>query len=212
VENENQNSMSDCCCLLFYNLDLEASCVGMNITIDIDRMNEARLTKHISDVEDEDMKKLWLWYGLNLMVDISRKDWPWKNKQIRLIQTFSNSVTVGDEALVLQIIKLRGKVYVELRDKKAAGGDVKLVKGRKRACETSQTALSAKFAVYKRMRDMVKRIRTKNPNDEFGWDGYLMDQMNLMNYSVSVDRSVEGGTVREKLEPHEYQDMDILLV
>jgi hypothetical protein len=145
------------------------------------------------------------------MVHTARKDWPWKNKHNRLSKTFSECVTVGDEALALQIIKLRGKVYVEFRDKKAAGVDVKLSRGRKKAHEAAQMALTTKFGVYKKMRDLVKRIRTKNPNDELGWDEYLMDQMNLIN-STTVDKSVNGRKESEIIGQDEYQDMDIELV
>ena len=149
-----------------------------------------------------------MWYGLDLLVHTARKEWPWKQKQNRLSKTFSDCVTVGDEALALQIIKLCGKVYVEFRNKKAAGDNIKISRGRKKGEDMADMALTTKYGVYDSMRNMVKRIRTKNPNDELGWNGYLSDQMNIINSTAAIG-SMNGRKDDGLIGQDVFQEMDI---
>ena len=143
-----------------------------------------------------------------MMVHTAGKEWPWKQKQNRLSRTFANCVTIGDEALALQIIKLRGKVYVEFRNKKAAGDNVKISRGRKKGEEMVDMALTTKYGVYDSMRNMVKRIRTKNPNDELGWNGYLSDQMNIINSTAAIGKK-KGRHDEDLIGQDLIEEMDI---
>jgi hypothetical protein len=159
-------------------------------------MNTARLTKNISEVSDE-MKELWEWYGLELMVYTARKDWPWKSKLNRISKRFSECVSIGDEALALQIIILRGKMYVTQRNKEALGVEVKVGRCRKKAEsgeEESYAALTSRFDVFKAMRGLVAQIRERTKGDELGWEAHLMDQMVLRGVTVTLASAVAGGT------------------
>ena len=158
-------------------------------------MNTACLTKNISEVSEE-IKELWEWYGLELMVYTARKDWPWKSKQNRISKRFSECVTIGDEALALQIIILRGKMYVTQRNKEALGVEVKVGRGRKKAEsgeEASYAALTSCFDVYKAMRGLVTQIRDRTKS-ELGWEAHLMDHVVLGGVTVTIASAVAGGT------------------
>ena len=176
-------------------------------------MNAARLTTHISEV-DHEMKELWVWYGLELMVDTARKDWPWKNVQNRLCKRFSENVTIGDEALALQIISLRGKMYVVQLNRIAEGQNVKVGRGRKKAEsgeDAAYTALTARFDVYKAMRGLVKQIRKRTESDEFGWEAHLMDRMVLSGVTMATQSGANGGP-SGLINQFEDQDVDIDIV
>lgn len=168
-----------------------AGCVGADLWGDIKKMTTARLTERFSDVDDQ-MKELWKWYGLELMVQTARKDWPWKSKQNRLCRRFSDCVTVGDEALALQIISLRGKMYVKQRDQKEQGVEVKVGRGRKKAEsgeDTAYKALTARFDVYRAMRGLVSQIRVR----ELGWDAHLMAQVALGGVTMANEFAGASG-------------------
>ena len=88
-------------------------------------MNGLRKTKNISEVSS-DMKKLWVWYGLELLVGVSRKEWPWSHKKDRSTKLLTKCVRVGDEALALEVIELRGCEYMDLKRMKENREDTKL--------------------------------------------------------------------------------------
>ena len=59
------------------------------------------------DGESEDMKGLWVWYGLTMMSTVMRRSWKWNSVVNRKNSMFHECVMIGDEALMLQIIELR---------------------------------------------------------------------------------------------------------
>jgi hypothetical protein len=81
----------------------------------LDTMNELRTNRHVNEVGGE-IKQLWVWYGLEMMVAVARKDWTWHKRINRKTRLFSDCVVVGDEALALQIISMRGHKYIKERD------------------------------------------------------------------------------------------------
>ena len=102
---------------------LIANFIGLGVAVDFESLNVARMTKRVEDVSEE-MRELWVWYGLDLMVHVSRKELAWKQKGHRISKKFADCVTIGDEALALQIIALRGRSYVELKLKRREGEEV----------------------------------------------------------------------------------------
>ena len=68
--------------------------------------------------------------------------------------------------------------------------------------------LMTKYDVYDSMRKMVKRSRTKNPNDELGWHGYLSDQMNIIKSTAAIG-SMNGRKDDGLIGQDVFQVMDI---
>jgi hypothetical protein len=84
----------------------------LNLSKKLEMMNELRKTRHVSEA-GEDMRKLWVWYGLELMVEVSRKEWAWRKLINRTTKLFTDCVVVGDEALALQVISLSSSISTE---------------------------------------------------------------------------------------------------
>lgn len=80
---------------------------------DLERLMERRGTVPYSSLQEKE-KKLWMWYGLTLMVNVARKDWLWGRVRNRRSRTFQNSSYASDESLALMVIKARGIDYAKL--------------------------------------------------------------------------------------------------
>ena len=91
---------------------------------------------------------------------------------------------------------------------------MKVGRGRKKADNgnaAANAALTARFDVYKAMRELIKRIRLRSPNDDLGWDAYLSDQMVLSGVTgggSSSNARFESGLISQD----DIQEMDIEIV
>jgi hypothetical protein len=170
-------SLCKTCFNLFFFTDKSLVC---DLSESLATMNKLRSYKHISEIS-ETMKKMWTWYGLNLMVGVSRKDWAWRSRVNRKTRLFSACVVVGDEALALQIIALRANKYIKDRDTEEAITDKSAVLKKKRGRKSyvtgdeSTKVLTGCMSVFLRKREDIIRIRKSTPNDELGWERYLQD-------------------------------------
>jgi hypothetical protein len=151
-----------------------------DLSVNLDNMNKLRTHKHISEISDM-MKKMWVWYGLNLMVGVSRKDWAWSSRENRKTKLFSTCVVVGDEALALQVIVLRAGKYIKDRDTEESNTDKSIIAKKKRGRKSyvdgdeSTKVLTGCMSLFLRKREDIIRIRKATPNDELGWESYLQD-------------------------------------
>ena len=75
---------------------------------------------HVSE-DSQDMKALWVWYGLTMMSTVMRRGWKWNSVVNRKNCMFRDCVMIGDEALVLQIIELRVFEYWMEKEEKDRG-------------------------------------------------------------------------------------------
>jgi hypothetical protein len=150
--------------------------LGKDLSINLETMNQLRLTTDIGEVSAH-MKELWVWYGLSLMVNVCRKEWIWHKGETRKTRLMGECVVVGDEALALQIICMRGASYFDFKLKRQSGEDIRSRRGRKTFVkgEISTQALTERIDLYVKMRGDVAKIRKATPNDEFGWDRYLRE-------------------------------------
>jgi hypothetical protein len=123
------------------------------------------------------MKELWVWYGLTLMVEVSRKEWAWHKRENRVTKHMSECVVVGDEALALQVVLMRGNMYFSIKVRKQEGESMSMKRGRRAFVEgdVATEVLTERLDIYERMRGDVGRIRKASPNDEYGWERYLRD-------------------------------------
>jgi hypothetical protein len=78
---------------------------------DIESMNIMRRTKHVNEIS-QNMRDLWEWYGLDVMTAVSRRDWKWSKRSAQLNMLFTECVTEGDEAMAIQILDLRGEMFL----------------------------------------------------------------------------------------------------
>jgi hypothetical protein len=174
----------------------------LNLSKKLEMMNELRKTRHVSEA-GEDMRKLWVWYGLELMVGVSRKEWAWRKLINRTTKLFTDCVVVGDEALALQVISLRAEMYIKEREEKNANADVgetKKKRGRKSYVEgdDSTMVLTERMGIFLRMRNDIIKIRRAAPNDDFGWDRFLRDvEENERTGCTSVNRSGSKSNTKE---------------
>jgi hypothetical protein len=115
-------------------------------------MNQLRLSKNIKEVSTE-MKDLWVWYGLTLLVEVSRKEWKWHKRENRVTKIMSECVVIGDEALALQILMMRGGRYYKLKMRKEEGERLSLKRGRRAFVEGDMTTevLTERLDLYERM-------------------------------------------------------------
>jgi hypothetical protein len=150
--------------------------LGKDLSINLETMNQLRLTTDIKEVSAH-MKELWVWYGLSLMVNVCRKEWLWHKCETRKTRLMGECVVVGDEALALQIIWMRGESYFSLKLKQECGEDIRSRRGRKTFVkgDISTQALTERIDLYVKMRGDVTKIRKTTPNDELGWDRYLRE-------------------------------------
>jgi hypothetical protein len=139
-------------------------------------MNHLRLSTNIKEVSSH-MKELWVWYGLSLMVNVCRKEWLWHKSETRKTRLMGECVVIGDEALALQIVSMRGGSYFDLKLKQQCGEDIRSRRGRKTFVkgDVSTQALTERIDLYVKMRCDVSKIRKATPNDEYGWDRYLRE-------------------------------------
>lgn len=142
---------------------------------DIATMNNKRQTTHIDDVS-ENLKALWVWYALDVMVAVSRRQWNWSKRSVQMNSLFTECVNEGDEALAIQIINLRGELFVEQGKLKRNGRKVALKVGRKNKHDDNfDGGLVGNIQKYVELHQEMKMIRALTPNDELGWSGYLRD-------------------------------------
>jgi hypothetical protein len=162
----------------------------------LDTMNEQRTVRHINEVGD-DIKRLWTWYGLEMMVAVARKDWTWYKRLNRKTRLFSDCVVVGDEALALQIISMRGDKYIKDRNEAetAEEGRTKKKRGRKTAIDGDESTkvLTKGMDLFLKLRNDVLKIRSATRNDELGWEKYLREiELNELPGSTSSNGSEKG--------------------
>lgn len=163
---------------------------------DLNTMNEYRKDKKIGDASKE-MKELWCWYGLTLMVMVSRKEWKWSNKKTRQVKLFSECVSVSDESLAMMVLQLRGSYYMELCLKKASleHGCLSEKRGRKKKNDETDSGLVNEITVYLQKHNEVSEIRNKDKGDEGGWYGYLRQQeLEKLNRGGECSSSTAGGS------------------
>lgn len=129
--------------------------------------------------------EFWEWYGLTALAKSARKDWPWWPESAHVKDWVTDSVTISDEALALQVLHLRGDSYLLLKDQmllekaKPLEERTKGKGGRKRRTiprgerPDSQTTLCETVDMYVKYYVAVKETRWADPDDQLGWNEYL---------------------------------------
>lgn len=137
-----------------------------------------RKEKDIKDMPQE-MKDLWSWYALTLMTATARKDWKWKNEDKRTEEMFCDCVTVGDEALALSVLELKGEEYMEEKVRRRSNEYVKGKRGRRKKDSEGKKddGLNHKVSAYLKHRESVLAMRNADPEDNLGWNGYIRTQV-----------------------------------
>jgi hypothetical protein len=85
-----------------------------NLKPDLYDLLEARRTTPV-EMATEQLRNLWEWYALDCLKECSRKTWKWHSASCRSKDLMTNCVAVSDEALLLQILILRGEHYLGLK-------------------------------------------------------------------------------------------------
>ena len=137
---------------------------------------EERGRKPIEHCDDE-TQRLWEWYATKLLVNVSRKAWDWSTPKIRELKLLVDRgcVTCNDEALLLQIIEMRGASFLKLRAQKKANPNqkVKQNRGRKKKNDPDSGGggLVGRYELFQEKLEWVKEVRTKDGGgqDKFGW-------------------------------------------
>ena len=132
---------------------------------------------NIHDVP-QNVKDLWVWYGLTMLPRASRREWPWHHEKTRREQLMCDCVSASDEALALQIIELRGCDYLAIREKNSKlEKPVDKPKGRKKKRgkknPDGEITLCDAALVYCHYHKEICDTRRLDPKDEKGWYGYL---------------------------------------
>ena len=195
-----------CCCIL-----APEQITKVDFRADIQTLLELRGSKDCKSPDvTSDMRDLWEWYGLDLMSNCSRITWDWGVKANRDTKLFSDCVLVGDEALALQVLHLRGKYYQKLYEERKRVGrkNFKQPKGRKKAVEQDDKEFEAtqkELGLYRKLYEQVKEIRAANNDgddtDKFGWGKYLREKQ--------WERKKDGSKQSPKKD--DYQMMEIPL-
>ena len=161
---------------------------------DLQTLLTHRATMHI-DGESEDMKRLWVWYGLSMMSTVMRRGWKWNSVVDRKNSMFRECVMVGDEALVLQIIELRIEEYWIEKERKDRG-DVreKRKRGRTEGEQMSrEKSLKDRICIFMGYREVVGNIRKSErdglQNDKFGWNKFLQNSARAIESASGAIRS-----------------------
>ena len=133
-------------------------------------MMKERSEKKVEDCCVES-RLLWEWYASVVMVRCARKEWPWNKQRVRFdkLMVEDGCVNTGDEALVLQIIEMKGKIFMELRELKKAGKELDEKKGR------DGVGMVGRIDIFKKKRKLVVDVREKDggTDDKFGWYKYI---------------------------------------
>ena len=146
---------------------------------DIRKMLRLRRTIKVEDAEEFD-QRLWEWYGLDLMMAVSRSGWPWGLKSTPSEKLMHDCVSEGDEALALQVLNLRGDYY-----KKLYKEGMKQQRGRKKRHKGKEfCALQEKISIYAQMHAAVKGIRQANKTvvTKTFRQGYTIQQLKVEQY------------------------------
>jgi hypothetical protein len=117
---------------------------------------------------------------------------------------FSECVVVGDEALALQVIAMRGEMYIREQEERSKMEGYQLLKrkrGRKSYVngDESTRALTERISTFLRMRSDVVKIRHGANRDELEWDRYLLNvevkrlEGDLSQHRSEKRRLKEGG-------------------
>lgn len=158
------------------NIQKHFTAKGVSLKEDIGEMLRLRGTKHIDTVSEE-MKSLWRWYASVLLTSVSRKGWSWNNAENRRRRLLRNMVWVGDEALALQILELRGQGYLEEKAKMDEGKLEKRKMGRKKGKINPDECLKKRIDLYFDYREKIMEIRKAECKDGkedcFGWNEYI---------------------------------------
>lgn len=177
---------------------------GTALNKDLEQMLQFRQTKHINEVS-QDMKALWRWYALTLLVKVSRSTWPWRDPENRNSKLMSECVSVGDEAVVLTVLQLRAQDYFDLRKGKANANTPTTPKGRGRqkgVVPDPEKNLCDNIDKYMMFREKIESVRIAEKEDKFGWNAYICQQAcseySLFNGTTRRDRSKKRRTVYEK--------------
>ena len=157
-----------------------------------------RKTVHINTVDD-DLKKLWSWYGIELMTTVARKQWDWHSAEKRRTHLLRDCVWIGDEALACQVLELRGQGYMEERKKANSGETIKRKAGRKKGKIKPEECLKKNIELYFEYRQLISDIRkveqNEETNDKFGWNEYIRKTLQ--------EEHAESGTVAPRSKKKE---------
>lgn len=152
----------------------------------LNTMMDLRRTKLIEEC-DEGIRKLWVWYCLELMRRVSRKDWAWGDDKKRKENRFSECVLQGDEAFVMANLESKIEHYCAIRSAKANNTYQKSKRGRVKGqkMEEAQSAkeIGLRYEYYREKMSEL-RILASEPlcqdNQESdslldNWDKYIQD-------------------------------------
>ena len=171
-------------------------------------MMELRKSTRVEDC-DEGMKKLWEWYGLDLMRRVSRKDWKWGG-EIGELDFFSECVLPGDEAFVMAHLEAKIEHYCEIRkaiqeNRYEKNDKPGRKRGKKQKEEESAGQLGERYEWY---RTEIRKIRVESrqkvkdplvPDREislrWNWD-YHLRNVNRERLRTSIEPGTVGGGKR----------------
>lgn len=162
---------------------------GTTLNNDLRRMLELRKSVLIDEVSDS-MKKLWRWYALDLLVKVSRSSWDWKQADMRNSKYLSKCVSVGDEAIVLTVLKLRAQDYFDSRSVNHVTPPKRGGRGRQRGMKPDpEKGLIENFDKYLEFRQVVESIRrAEGSDDTFGWNKYICDESNKETIGSTISK------------------------
>ena len=164
---------------------------GIDLNKDLEEMLNLRQSKHIENVSNQ-MKALWRWYALVLLVKVSRSNWAWKQPDNRKSKHICECVSIGDEALVLTVLKLRAQDYFELREQKLLQVAPPKGRGRQRGTQPDpEKNLWENIDLYFDFREKITAIRTSEAlDDKYGWNQYICKEArNEYNVGCTTKRS-----------------------
>ena len=154
-------------------------------------MLQQRREKKFEEVEDE-MRAFWRWYGLDLMVKVSHKDWPWSKKDYRRMRYMDECVSESDEALALQVLSLRGMKYIELRDERARAEDSgSKPPPKKKGKIAGEDTMGGTCDVFIQYHKLVEKAHAAKDN---GWCEYLMEEQKEMEQRKGSKKKGRGGS------------------
>ena len=136
-------------------------------------MNSLRVTQNIATA-DNLTQEFWVWYGLTLLPKVSHKNWRWSDKGVRETVRMYDVVSISDEALAMQVLKLRGARYMDMRSKKKQGISTTNKKGgQSGTADASLKSMTENVACFVEYYNVVKATKDAQKDDSLGWCAYL---------------------------------------